>query len=110
MTKPTIIVPGPDIESDPDATVLWDQTGKFHRHRSGADGTRSRSSAGCNTSCAYGAENARKVLQAIHTMWSRAGNRSPHRAFLDLPRSFPGVCSAAGRRALKHHIAHAPAD
>jgi hypothetical protein len=29
MTKLDIIIPGPEIESDPEATALWDQTGNF---------------------------------------------------------------------------------
>ena len=29
MTKLDIIVPGPEIETDPAATALWDETGKF---------------------------------------------------------------------------------
>ena len=29
MTKLDIIIPGPEIDSDPDAVALWDQTGKF---------------------------------------------------------------------------------
>lgn len=29
MTKLDIITPGPEIESDPDAIALWDQTGNF---------------------------------------------------------------------------------
>jgi hypothetical protein len=29
MPKLDIIIPGPEIESDPDATALWDQTGNF---------------------------------------------------------------------------------
>ena len=56
MTEPNIIIPGPDFESDSDATAPGDQTGNFI-------GTAlARMERGC------GAENARKVLQAIHTM------------------------------------------
>ena len=29
MAELDIIIPGPDIESDPDAVALWDQTGNF---------------------------------------------------------------------------------
>jgi hypothetical protein len=70
MTKLDIITPGPEIEDDPEATALWDQTGSF------IDAAVARMERGKAFSImlgrlqhelrvAYDAENARKVLQAI---------------------------------------------
>ena len=70
MTKLDIIVPGPEIETDPAATALWDQTGNF------IGPALARMERGKAFSImlgrfqlwlreAYGAENARKVLQAL---------------------------------------------
>jgi len=69
MTELDIIIPGPEV-SDPDAVALWDQTGQFI-------GTAlAKTERGKAFSIllgrlqhelreSYGAENARKVMQAI---------------------------------------------
>jgi hypothetical protein len=62
--------PGPEIDSDPEAVALWDQTGKFI---GAALAPMDRGTAFSimlgrlqhQLRDAYGAENARKVLQAI---------------------------------------------
>jgi hypothetical protein len=70
MTKLDIIIPGPEIDSDPDATALWDQTGKFigaalARMERGKAFSIILGRLQQELRAAYGAENARKVMQAI---------------------------------------------
>jgi len=70
MTKLDIIIPGPEIDSDPDATGLWDQTGNFistalARMERGRAFSIMLGRLQHELRDAYGAENARKVLQAI---------------------------------------------
>jgi hypothetical protein len=70
MTKLNIIVPGPEHESDPDATALWDQTGNFigtalARMERGRAFSIILGRLQRELCQAYGADKARKVLQAI---------------------------------------------
>jgi hypothetical protein len=73
MTKLDIIIPGPEIDSDPDAVALWDQTGKLIGNAL-AQMERGRvfsimlGRLQHELRDAYGAENARKVLQIVDTM------------------------------------------
>jgi hypothetical protein len=70
MAKLDIIVPGPEMDSDPEAVALWERTGKFigtalaEMERGKAFsivlGRLQQELRG-----AYGAENARRVMQAI---------------------------------------------
>jgi hypothetical protein len=70
MTKLDIITPGPEIESDPEAGALWEETGSFI---SAALAQMERGKAFSiilgrlqhELRDAYGTENARRVLQAI---------------------------------------------
>ena len=70
MTKLDIIVPGPEMDSDPEAVALWERTGKFI---SSALAGMERGKAFSimlgrlqhELKEAYGVENARKVMQAI---------------------------------------------
>jgi hypothetical protein len=70
MTKLDIVIPGPEIDSDPNAVALWNDTGNF------IGTAMARMNRGKALSImlgrlqhelreAYGAENARKVMQAI---------------------------------------------
>jgi hypothetical protein len=70
MAELDIVIPGPEIDSDPDAVALWDQTGKF------IGAALAQMDRGTAFSImlgrlqhelrdAYGAENARKVMHAI---------------------------------------------
>jgi hypothetical protein len=70
MTKLDIIIPGPEIESDPDANALWVETGNFigtalARMERGKAFSIMLGRLQHELREAYGAENARKVLQAI---------------------------------------------
>jgi hypothetical protein len=70
MTKLDIDIPGPEIESDPDARTLWDQTGNFigtalARMERGKAFSIILGRLHEELRQAYGPENARKVLQAI---------------------------------------------
>ena len=70
MTGLDIIIPGPDIESDPDAVALWGQTGNFiGTALAGMERGKAFSimlgRLQHELREAYGAENARKVMQAI---------------------------------------------
>jgi len=49
-----IIIPGLEIEADPDATALWNQTGNFIGNRLGTDGTRQ----GVTLSCSAGSSRS----------------------------------------------------
>ena len=70
MTELDIIIPGPDIDSDPEAVALWDDTGRFIGTVL-AQMERVRAFSIMlgrlqhELRDAYGAENARKVLPAI---------------------------------------------
>jgi hypothetical protein len=70
MTKLDIIIPGPEIEADPDATALWNETGNFigtalARQERGKAFSIMLRRLQQELLEAYGVENARKVLQAI---------------------------------------------
>ena len=70
MTELDIVIPGPEIDSDPDAVALWEKTGKFiGTALAGMDREKVFSimlgRLQHELRDAYGAENARKVLQAI---------------------------------------------
>jgi hypothetical protein len=70
MTKLNIIIPGPEIESDPEALSLWNQTGNFigtalARMKRGKAFSIMLGRLQHELCQAYGAEDARKVLQAI---------------------------------------------
>ena len=70
MTKLDIVTPGPEIESDPDATALWDETGNFigtalARMERGKAFSIMLGRLQHELREAYGTEHARKVLQAI---------------------------------------------
>jgi|tagenome__1003787_1003787.scaffolds.fasta_scaffold19262672_1 hypothetical protein len=70
MTKLDIIIPGPEMESDPDATVLWDETGNFigtalARMERGKAFSIILGRVQHELHQAYGAKYARKVLQAL---------------------------------------------
>jgi hypothetical protein len=70
MTELDIITPGPEIESDPDAVTLWDETGKFigtalARMERGKALSIMLGRLQHELRESYGAENARKVMRAI---------------------------------------------
>jgi hypothetical protein len=70
MTKLDIIIPGPEIGADSDTTALWDQTGNFistalARIERGRAFSIILGRLQHELREAYGAENARKVMQAI---------------------------------------------
>jgi hypothetical protein len=70
MTELDIIIPGPENESDPEATALWDETGNFigtalARMERGKAFSIILGRIQQELCQVYGAENARKVLQAI---------------------------------------------
>jgi hypothetical protein len=70
MTKLDIITPGPEIDSDPDAVALWNETGNFigtalARMERGRAFSIILGRLQQELREAYGTENARKVLQAI---------------------------------------------
>jgi hypothetical protein len=70
MTKLDIIAPGPEIESDPGAVALWDQTGNFigtalAQMERGKAFSILLGRLQQELREAYGSENARKVMQAI---------------------------------------------
>ena len=65
-----IIIPGPEIEADPDATALWNQTGNFigtalARMERGKAFSIMLGRLQQELRNAYGAQDARKVMQAI---------------------------------------------
>ena len=70
MAELEITIPGPEIESDPEAVTLWDETGIFisaalaQMHRDKALSV-ILGRLQHELREAYGVENARKVLQAI---------------------------------------------
>jgi hypothetical protein len=86
MTELDIVIPGPEIDADPDATALWDQTGNFigaalarmERGRAFSILLGRIQQELCD---AYGAENARKVLQAILDTMKTTDLTDLHRLF-----------------------------
>jgi hypothetical protein len=86
MAELDILVPGPEIESDSDAVALWEQTGNFigaalarmERGRAFSILLGRIQQELCD---AYGAENARKVLQAILDTMKPTDFTDLHRPF-----------------------------
>jgi hypothetical protein len=77
MTKLDIVTPGPELDSDPDATALWNQTGNFigvalawmERGKAFSIMLGRLQQELCG---AFGADNARRVLQRLWRRWRKA--------------------------------------
>ena len=70
MTKLDILTPGPEIDDDPDAVMLWNDTGNFigtalARMERGKAFSIILGRLQDALRQAYGAEDARKVMRAI---------------------------------------------
>ena len=97
MANLDIIIPGPEMESDPEATALWEQTGSFigtalARMERGKAFSIILGRLQHELREAYGAENARKVLQAIMDTMERV--RLPRflsKVFAARPVGGPGI-------------------